>query len=338
MVKQNSIRFAAQRISQAVGNFPQFENVLKQICAQYDISMVGLNMGPNSYNKETAPYFFDQIVNRLDAQQLNALYGLIAANCPNLMVLNMYVTGLLMFYAGQLSRKLIDDLNRTPASEWTKNPNQKPKVCITFAGKGSRLFQWVASVNSAGAKQYYDEMFFLGYGKEHLFKTLDPRSKINLPDLNDSDIKYEVSKGLANSQTKLQHPSVDQPDEIIGESGWQLVGNDGQSRDVLFTNSVTPEMISRIGIDFCAGVNAAKFTDFCGLFYDAAKQLFGWTANPAALKSSCDELSPVRYTQNMPEFIQASNEAQTGNEFSFVAPIIIIEGMQFYDESLLKHL
>ena len=337
MVKQNSIRFAAQRISQAVGNFPQFENVLKQICAQYDISMVGLNMGPNSYNKETAPYFFDQIVNRLDAQQLNALYGLIAANCPNLMVLNMYVTGLLMFYAGQLSHKLVDDLKRTSDAEWPAK--RRPLVRVTFAGKGARLFQWIASVNSAGADQYYREMFILGYGETHMKQTLINYPHIILPKFSDTNVKYEVSMGLAKDNTALQRPSVDQPAEIIGESGWQVVGNDMQSRDVQFTNSITPDMMSRIGVDFRAGANAVKFTDFCGLFYAAAHQLFGWSANPAALQNSCASLAPVRYAQNMPEFIEARNDSsRTGEPFSFVAPIIIIEGMQFYDESLLKHL
>lgn len=337
MVKQNSIRFAAQRISQSIGNFTEFENVLKEICAKYGISMVGLNMGPSSYKKDTAPYFFDQIVNRLNTEQLKTLYGLIAANCPNLMVLNMYVTGLLMFYAGQLSHKLVDDLIRTSDSEWPAK--KRPLVRVTFAGKGARLFQWVSSVNSAGADQYYRQMFILGYGDDHMRKTLIDYPHIALPTLNDPYVKYEVSMGLAKSNTDLQRPSIDQPAEIIGESGWQVVGNDMQPRKVAFTNSITPNMMSRIGIEFRNDGNSTKFTEFCGLFYAAAQKLFGWSANPAALKAACDSLSPVRYAQNMPEFITSKNEsARTGSQFSFVAPIIIIEGMQFYDESLLNHL
>jgi hypothetical protein len=38
----------------------------------------------------------------------------------------------------------------------------------------------------------------------------------------------------------------------------------------------------------------------------------------------------------MPEFRNALDEARTGKPFSFVAPVIILEGMKFYDETLLK--
>ena len=43
------------------------------------------------------------------------------------------------------------------------------------------------------------------------------------------------------------------------------------------------------------------------------------------------------YVQNMPEFRSAKREAQEGGKpFNFVAPIIILEGMKFYDNTLLK--
>lgn len=43
------------------------------------------------------------------------------------------------------------------------------------------------------------------------------------------------------------------------------------------------------------------------------------------------------YIQNMPEFRVASREAkESGKPFNFVAPIIILEGMKFYDTTLLN--
>lgn len=337
MIKQNSLRFAAQRVSQSVAHFPKFKKVLSSICAENHIQMLGLNFGNDTYNEQTAPYFFDQIVNRLNDDQLEHLYRKIAAECPELMCVNMYVTGLLMFYAGQIAHKLIDDLNRTPESEWSAR--RKPNVRVTFAGKGSRLFQWLSTIGPDVAHQYYGQMFVMGYGKEHLMATLAGWQVIELPKLHDEDIKYEVSKGLAKGNTILQRPENQQPSEIIGESGFELVGNDNVPREIEFTNSVTAAMIRQIGVKLCAknASNAEKFTEFCGFFYNAASQLFNWQVNPKELEKACKNMSIAGYVQNMEEFRSAEQEARSGGKiFSFVAPIIILEGMKFYENTLLK--
>ena len=206
MIKQNSLRFAAQRVSQAVAKFPSFKKVLCDICARYKIQMVGLNFGNDTYNEHTAPYFFDQIVNRLNDDQLQSLYQSIASDCPKLMCVNLYVTGLLMYYAGQIAHKLIDDLKRTPDTEWTSKA--KPNVRISFAGKGSRLFQWLKVINEGAANSYYGKMFVLGYGRDALLNSLAGWQRIELPQLKDENIKYEVSKGLAKGDTDLFKPSV----------------------------------------------------------------------------------------------------------------------------------
>lgn len=340
MIKQNSLRFAAQRVSQSVSRFPSFQDVLKNICSKYKIQMVGLNFGPNSYNEHTAPYFFDQIVNRLNNEQLGSLYQSIASDCPQLMRVNMYVTGLLMFYAGQIAHKLIDDLKRTPDSEWPAK--KKPNVRVTFAGKGSRLFQWLKVINGKAATQYYGVMFVKGYGEKSLRDSLAGWQVIELPDLKDGDIKYEVSKGLAKGDTILQRPKIAQPAEIIGESGFELIGNDNVRRPIEFTNSITSEMLGSIGIRLCADTEhsqADKFTEFCGCFYSAASKLFDWKTDPAALYTACHQMSITGYIQNMPEFRSATREAQqSGKPFDFVAPIIILEGMKFYDNILLDRI
>lgn len=338
MIKQNSLRFAAQRVSQSVSLFPAFQKVLDSICSRYKIQMVGLNFGPNTYNEHTAPYFFDQIVNRLDDSQLESFYQSIASDCPQLMRVNMYVTGLLMYYAGQIAHKLVDDLRRTPETEWPAK--KKPNVRVTFAGKGSRLFQWLKVINENAANQYYGNMFVMGFGRESLMESLAGWQLIELPKLNDPDIKYEVSKGLAKGDTILQRPKLEQPSEIIGETGFEVIGNDNIRRPLDFTNSITPNMLKSIGIRFCVDsdhVQADKFTEFCGFFYSAASQLFNWKTDPAILEKACRQMSITGYVQNMPEFRKAARESQqTRKPFDFVAPIIILEGMKFYDNTLLK--
>ena len=51
---------------------------------------------------------------------------------------------------------------------------------------------------------------------------------------------------------------------------------------------------------------------------------------------ACRQLQVVGYIQNMPEFRRAEAEAQRGQSFDFVAPIIFLEGMKFYDETLIN--
>lgn len=338
MIKQNSLRFAAQSVSQSVAKFPRFKNVLSSICAKYGIQMVGLNFGNDTYNENTAPYFFDQIVNRLNDDQLEDFYHTIAADCPQLMCVNMYVTGLLMYYAGQMAHKLIDDLMLTPGTEWPAR--KKPNVRVTFAGKGSRLFQWLNTVYPGPAHQYYGQMFVLGYGEQHLKETLAGWQKIELPQLHDHNIKYEVSKGLAKGDTILQRPKNQQPAEIIGEAGFELTGKDNKRRPIEFTNSITPSMMGAIGVLLSidnSKQQADKFTEFCSFFYGAAQQLFRWHTNPAELEAACRDMNITSYVQSRPEFRAAETEAkQSGKPFSFVAPIIILEGMKFYEETLLK--
>lgn len=338
MVKQNSIRFAAQRVSDIVGKFPEFKNVLNEICAQYNIKMVGLNIGEESYNERTASYYFNQIVNRLSPDQLDTLYRKINARCPQLMCVNLYVTGLLMFYAGELANKLVDDLLKTTREEW---PSQmrKPKVVVSFAGKGSRLFQWLTVNNPSAANEYYMGMFILGYGQQQLQATLAGWPRINLPTTNDPDIKYEVSKGLAKGDTTLHAPSTNQPSEIIGEEGFSVVGTDHSEKPVAFTNSLNADMIHQIGFNFKHTDQGSpkKFTEFCGYFYSAAHAICGWDINPHILEEACKNLNITGYIQNMPEYRAADNETRTSQKpFDFVIPVIIAEGMKFYENSLLK--
>ena len=178
-----------------------------------------------------------------------------------LLCVNMYVTGLLMYYAGQIAHKLIDDLYHTSQSEW--ETRRKPNVRVTFAGKGSRLYQWLSTINPGAANKYYGQLFVMGYGEQHLKETLASWQKIELPQLGDSEIKFEVSKGLAKGDTVLQRPTVEQPSEIIGEDGFELTGNDHKQRPISFTNSITPAMMGSIGVRLCTmsdSRQAEKFT------------------------------------------------------------------------------
>ena len=67
MIKQNSVRFAAQRISQATRHSKNFRNALLKTCEAKGVRIEGLNHGDTStFGPDTAPYFFEQVVDRLE--------------------------------------------------------------------------------------------------------------------------------------------------------------------------------------------------------------------------------------------------------------------------------
>lgn len=331
MIKQNSIRFAARNVSQATSKIPAFEDVLRKVCAQTGVRMLGLNEGQSRYNSDTAPYYFEQIVDRLDNAQLRLLYNTIGADCKPLLCVNMFVTGLLMFYAGQLAHKLVDDLMHLPPNEQLK---QRPYVTVTFAGKGSRLFQWLSIIPGQMDQRYYREMFVAGYGKEALQNTLGDWPKINLPDNNrEKDVKYEVSKGLAKGNPKLYEPSDCTQQEIVGEENFEVIDAQGQSHLLADINTLTPEMIRYIGRYFSPIPNkpCGRFYNFCGLYYNALTHILGIRLNLSIFQRGFREMNVVQKVQSSTEFKAALLQAESGEPFDYVAPIIIIEGMTFYD-------
>lgn len=349
MIKQNSIRFAAQRISSATKGIPTFKKVLDAICEKYKIRILGLNMGPNTYTQETAPYFYEQIVDNLNSEQLVDFYKCISAYSPELFSVNLYVTGLIMYYAGQLANKLIQEVRRSedgPGKEW------RPQVQIVFAGKGSRIFEWFSCTNFERAKAYSNEMFIHGFGgMEQARNLLYGPPAIGLTPTSSQDNKFEVSKGLAMSSLQaagggLVVPEEDKAIEILGEEGFSLKTIDGTIVNLQYDNSITSEFMEHIGnyfmgpVDGTGEMTCKKFMDFTNVFYTYAKNLYNLDRkmNQGDFISGFKNMNINGYIQALPEYRKAVQDKGPDNKFDFVAPIIILEGMKFYDEILLPKL
>jgi hypothetical protein len=161
MVKQSSIRFAAQRIAQATKYSPNFKSVLIEILDKKGIKVEGVNKGANKFTSNTAPYYFEQLVDRLEGSEFDEFYKLLGAKCKEMVSVNLYVTGLIVFYAGQIAKKVKLEIDKSP----NKNPGWKsPKIQIQFTGKGSRIMDWLKAINPQGSEKYYMDMFINGFG------------------------------------------------------------------------------------------------------------------------------------------------------------------------------
>ena len=349
MIKQNSIRFAAQRVSEATKSIPSFKKVLDAICERYNIRILGLNMGPNTFSQDTAPYFYEQIVDNLNADQLVDFYRCISAYSPELFSVNLYVTGLIMYYAGQLANKLIQEVRR---SDDGPGVDFRPQVQIVFAGKGSRIFEWFSCTNLERAKAYSNEMFIRGFGgMDQAKKLLYGPPAIELSAKSSPNNKYEVSKGLAMSSLQaagggLVVPEEDKAIEILGEEGFSLKTIDGTIVELKYDNSITPEFMEHIGnyfmgpVDGTGEMTCKKFMDFTNVFYTYAKNLYklDQKVSQADFINGFKNMNINGYIQALPEYRKAVREKGPNDKFDFVAPIIILEGMKFYDDILLPKL
>ncbi len=344
MVKQNSIRFAAQRVAQATKHSPNFKAVMVEMCERKKITIQGLNRGDNKFNSNTAPYYFEQLVDRLDDADFNSFYQLLAGKCPELMCVNLYVTGLIMFYAGQLAAKLRTEVINSP-SKLPGMENWKPIVNIIFAGKGARIFDWLKANNPQNSKEYYDTLFIKGFGgMSAAQQLLGGPPNINPTNADGSnDIKYEVSKGLAQTTQKLFVPQNNTAIELLGEDNFIVLSPTGVQKQIKSEDSITPEMMESIGSYFLSsppqgGFPCPKFMEFADVYFKIATGMFGLSLTQQDFMQGFNNMNIGSYIKQLPEYKQAQESKQKGDSqvFDFVAPIIILEGMKFLEDVIYK--
>jgi hypothetical protein len=350
MIKQNSIRWAAQRLSYATKHSKNFQSVLLRMCEKKGIRIEGLNSGTLKFNENTAPFYFEQLVDRLEDADFPDFYRLIAAECKELMVVNLYVTGLIMYYAGQLTLKIRQEMLRSEDVP-PMIKNQAPQINIAFAGKGARIFDWFEAINPRSANDFYTQMFVRGIGGMEKARTIirpfgnpDPIIKINaFKKEHNADIKYEVSKGLAiptfNSQILV--PEEKQAIEILGEEGFCVYTPSGEKKYLDFSNSITAEMMEHLGSYFVSNPEPGKapcpkFMDFADLFYKASSSLFGFEMKPDEFKAGFNSMNIETFIKQDPDYIEATKRRVDKQKFDYVAPIFIMEGIKFFEERVLK--
>lgn len=339
MVKQNSIRFAAQRVSQAAQYAPGLQNALMDVCRELGLSFQGLtNKGGTKFSPSTAAYYFEQLVDRLEEHQLPKLYRAIHAHCPALFSINLYVTGLITFYAGQLARKLDIEISRSPERHDDFDA-RKLMVNVRFAGKGARIFDWFQEVDATAAKQYREDLFRKGYGSGGALSGLAIETPL---EAHVPDVKYEVSKGLARDPEALWVPGSGSALEIIGEEYFKL-----KSAQLSSTDTITGDMMGLLesGAEFYSApppgeVPCPRFAAFAGVFFKTATELFGLPMTKQDFVDGFNKLNIEAYIKSQKEFRDAltMKRIDPSSRFDYVAPIIILEGMKFLEDVILPKL
>jgi hypothetical protein len=323
LIKESSIRIAAGILSDATGRSQRFQEVLRQYCRQTDLVIHGVTVAPDRLNARTAPYYYNQLIDRLDTEAgLADLYRNIAASCPELLSLNAYMTGLILFYAGQLGALV----RRTQASFTEEYQEPFSKVTVGFYGKGGRMFDWIpAAVGKEVAFQYYQGCLTEGYGpgapqelRSVQFRPSDPKH-----------VKAEVSFGLAS--TREVHHTPARIHELVGEDGYRY-----EDRSLTQLDGVMPDFFLHIGNQLRLPEDFPRFTQFLVRYRNFAKAYFG--LEMPDVQGQVARMHLIPFVQNLPSYHHARSAMQRGEAFDFEAPFIILQGMCFLEQVLIPHL
>jgi hypothetical protein len=157
------------------------------------------------------------------------------------------------------------------------------------------------------------------------------------------NVKYEVSKGLAYPCGKLLVPKNNIAIEILGEEGFLLKKPNEPTVTLNYDDSITPEMLENINDTFTHFINpnvhpCPKFRDFAEIFYNYATTIFDLEMKQKDFQQAYVNMNINSYIKSLPEYSAATlkRKESTDSPFEFIAPIIILEGMKFYDDFLLK--
>lgn len=240
LAKQSSVKVAADRISKAVSLSKDIQNVLKHFCHKFNQG-IGAIEGINS---NTSSYLLNILFDKLEKDPAleQHLYGQFWApeieeinrsHTRGIMAVAAYVTGMIMFHAGQMVRGYItDELKNTKTGK-----NTKFHVRTAYFGKGGNLFEWIpkAISDSTGLK-YYEDCFKSGLTTEIAQKhissfTMDTRKEY---------LKAEVAYGLSAPRSIVIEDLSDS--EIIGEDGYAFNG-----QPLNWNDRVRPEYIFEFG-------------------------------------------------------------------------------------------
>jgi hypothetical protein len=331
LVKQNSIKLAAGLLANSSKSIPGFGNFLKKY-AESNKSQLGEIYAIKNINEKTIPYCFNLILDRLDDEQhLNQFYKEIAANCKPLFWINIYVTGLTIYYLGLVSKKVYDISHKHK----DKFGAGMEKITIDFYGKGARIYDWFKAYNKETAKEYLHTCFNKGFGSDvSAYVTFNNFLTTNN---NSRTVKSEVAKGLANSKVELAEfdPSK-MIGEVSGEDGYVL-RIPGQSDPVSYTSlmEINPSLIQRLGSElrpsFGQGAAYPRFTDFMNTFYDYANSYLDFKFDGNEMLQAIRNMNILQEIENDEDY----QKAKTEKEFDFVAPLLILEGQAFLKSYLL---
>ena len=324
LVKQSSLRMAAGLIADASR---ESEGFRRSLVNYHDNPKSSLTI-PNiqTINHENAPFFLNAVFDRLRGNDFDNFYAFLGRSNPNLFALPAYMTGLLLYYSGQLIRKTVAEYPFL---------NDLNKVNLFPFGKGGRIFDWLDTYPGKGmATEYYNRCLQAGFGEGGTEVTVYKQNDIR------EDNKSEVAKGLvsASNDTRVKlGENLRENSDIFGESGYAIRKEGNQLEEVPLNATISSEHFENLNLKLKFPSSYEEFNKFLDIYLDfVGPSQTGIIANTRGLKEKTDELSNYLkgYITNDAEY----KKARAGSNFEFKHSMLVLEGMCFLEKFLVPEI
>ncbi|TAF32588.1 MAG: hypothetical protein EAZ57_07770 [Cytophagales bacterium] len=312
LIKQSSILVAASAVARASERSERMRKNMIDFNALKGLEIYEIE---KRMNASTAPYYLNVIFDKLREQELRSFYAYFYdAGSKEVFAITAYVSGLLLFYAGQVIARTLEHEEYAGIS----------RVQMGFYGKGGRLFDWLNEVMNDVAADFYKRSFLAGLNRPERALTVGVENAFN------EHNKSEVSFGLS-SLTEIEIDPQERIPEIIGEEGYEL-----NRTPLASTASISTELLRKFNKDFtfpnrfvCLERFANLYMDFCDKY-----ELLNTMPIRRALSNLPHEHF-ANYLSSHPEFLAAEQNFQKTGKFDFLAPMFVLEGMCLFEKILL---
>ena len=199
LLKQSSVRLAAGYLTDAIINSKKFKDVLLDFYNNANSPIKGQipNINKMITEPQTAPFFLNIIFDKLkEEQEHEDLYAYISKTAPLILALPAYITGLLLFYSGQLIAKAV--------KEHQLSFNE---INLLSFGKGGRIFDWLETNETDSVHVQKEDDWGQGLGdvdNSDISKEDDWGENLNGLDGSDTELKEDLKSEENNEVPPLQ--------------------------------------------------------------------------------------------------------------------------------------
>ena len=324
LTKQSSVRMAAGMLSEIAVSSQLFRNALLKyhsspLCKFTVHGIEGMNDKPT-----TAPFYLNAILDLLDDEDFDAFYGALAQYYPPIFGVSAYITGLLLYYSGQLTAVSLKEYGYTDIK----------MIDLLPFGKGGRIFDWLdVYPGKKAASEYYKQCFTAGFGNPN---APQPEKHNNIR----KDNKSEVAIGLSAPQKVTVHSALREESDIVSESGYRFFPKGEQAKDLAANDVLNNLHFEEMDFGIELPERFEHFERFLDIFLEfAGPENTGIIADTALLQENKTQLyrELKAYITNDPEWQKANEQKQKGRAFGYKHPLIISEGLCFWDKFVVPN-
>lgn len=228
LYSQCSVRLAAGKFFSAIKNSEKFRKALvafhnsTEVQRFSQVPVDGIQILADGTHKERAPYYLNNVFDRLNKAESRAMYKYMRNYVPFVFTMPAFVTGLLCYYSGEMLRAVI-----------LKNGiNERIReIKVQYFGKGGRLFEWLHDIDSKLSTQYLTACLVQGMGDVFTGKNIEFR----WPE-EDAENKTEVAQGLVLMGEGQRYLGITNDTQEGSNNGPDLgvFGGDGMFGDDMF--------------------------------------------------------------------------------------------------------